>query len=292
MRKLRTQFVLRNIGWHAYYNEMDNARGKQETKNLWNRYDSLVKNFSDGLLTAQFQLVGDDDIFSKTIIHHPRQPRTNHLELIFSSQFWWKPSSIMIQIIACVPARWSGLILGLLHKKKSKKFSTHVNMEPASILLANVSNIWKRIECSEHRGTGCCRHKEWNLADILGRSNGSFQFAGNHAARLVRWDHDAIVCAQAADSRARFHRVMALVGRKHDQFAGQAFGSVLLVFREHAMACGQERVQIGNGTARCQDRITAIPANDFAHFAEHNVLHQKEDGRNFIGEHIGVGRCG
>lgn len=165
-------------------------------------------------------------------------------------------------------------------------------MEPASVLLANVSNVRERIEGAEHSGAGCGRHKEGDLADGLGRGNGALQFAGNHAARLVRRDHDAVVGAEAADGRARFHRVVALVGREHDQLAGQALGSVLLVLGEHAMACGQERVQIGDGAARCEDRVAAIPADDFAHLAEHNALHQNEDGRNFVGEHVGVGCCG
>lgn len=167
---------------------------------------------------------------------------------------------------------------------------THVNMEPAAMSLANIGNLNQWIECAEHSCASCGTDKEWDLSHGLSFDNRTLKFAGNHASRFVRMDHDAIVCAQTTNGCARFHRVMALIGCEHHQFTGQTLRSVLFVVREHPMTGRQKRVQIRNRTAWRQNRIAAIPSDDFTHFRQHNRFHQNENWSNFVCEHVRVGR--
>lgn len=169
--------------------------------------------------------------------------------------------------------------------------NTHVDMHPQFVSLANVRNLVQRIECTQYRRSGRCRHEKRNLTACLALNDLSLQFAGNHAAMLIGRNHDAIIGAETANRSARLHRIMTLIAGEHDQFTGQTFRTVLLVVGEHAMSGRQEGVQIRNGAAGCQNRIATVPADNFAHLRQNDGLHQNENGRNFIRKHVCVG-CG
>lgn len=179
-------------------------------------------------------------------------------------------------------------ILSICHKI-TDSVSTYINMEPASMSLANICNLLQWIERTEYSCASRGTNEERNLALCLSFNNGTFQFGRNQASSLIRMDHDAIVCAQTGNSCARLHRVMALIGCEHHQFARQALRSVFLVVREHPMTGRQKCVQIRDRTARCENRVATIPADDFSHFRQHNRFHENENRSNFICEHIRVG---
>lgn len=61
----------------------------------------------------------------------------------------------------------------------------------------------------------------------------------------------------------------------------QALG---LVLWKHLVSGHDERVEIRDGSAWRQDRVALSESNYVAHLFEHKVLHQNEDGRNFVGE--------
>ena len=46
---------------------------------------------------------------------------------------------------------------------------------------------------------------------------------------------------------------------------------------------------IGNVTWG-QDRVAAFVTDNFPHLFQGHVLHEDEDGRDLVGEHVGVGR--
>lgn len=163
-------------------------------------------------------------------------------------------------------------------------------MHPTSVLLANVSNFIQWIECAQHRCAGRGRHKERNLSSILVLDNLTFQFAGNHSTGRIRCDHYAIVRTQSTDRCTRFNRIMTLIRCEHDQFAGQTLCSVLFVIGKHSMASRQKGIQIRDRTTRRQNGVTTIPSDQFTHLGEHNGFHEYENGRNFVREHVCVGR--
>lgn len=81
---------------------------------------------------------------------------------------------------------------------------------------------------------------------------------------------------------------MALIRGEHHQCAGQSHRAVLLVVREHLVTSCQEGIQIGDGTSGCQNGIATRPANDLTHLGQHHILHENENWRNLVGEHVGV----
>ena len=87
--------------------------------------------------------------------------------------------------------------------------------------------------------------------------------------------------------------------------------AVLLVLREELVARDHQRVHVGDAAARRQDAvplllsqselsivpgsppITAhLEADDLPHLLEDLVLHEDEDWRDLVGEHVGVGGGG
>lgn len=197
-------------------------------------------------LTVQYRRALDVCICATATVHRPRQPAIKKKSSFQNfSQKWNFPENR----------------------------ATYVNMKPASMSLANIGNLIQWIKCTEYSCASCGADKERDLTPGLSFDNGTFKFAGNQASGLIRMDHYAIVCAQAAHRCTRLHRIMALIGGEHHQFTGQALRSVLFVIGEHPMTGRQKCVQIWNRTARCQNRIATIPADDFAHFRQHNRFH-------------------
>lgn len=170
--------------------------------------------------------------------------------------------------------------------------ATHIDVHPAVVLLADIGNGIDIIECSQHSCAGRGVDKERNVALGLALQYEALQLGGDHLAVLVGWHHDAVVSAEAADSSARLDRVMALVRCEHDQGAGQANRTVLLVVGEHLVARRQEGIQIGNGAARRQNRVSARPADYLTHFGEHHVLHEYEHRGYLVCEHVRIGSGG
>lgn len=216
-------------------------------------------------LTVRCQSNVDDDVFVTTANHLPKQPANsirNYSFLFFS---------IQLQL--------------------AKSRNTYINMEPKTISLANVTDFYQWIECTKNSCASRCTDIEWNFTFCFVSDNFAFKFTGNHAAIFVRFDHNAIVGTQTTNGSAWFHRIMTLVGRKHDQFARQTLVAVLLVAWEHSMTSRKESVQIRDRTAWRKNWVATIPTDDFAHFRQNNVFHENEHWRNFIREHVRVGRC-
>jgi len=57
-----------------------------------------------------------------------------------------------------------------------------------------------------------------------------------------------------------------------------------------AVAGCQHGVQIRYGSTGRQDAVSAFVADDVAHLLHRDVLHENEDGRDLVGEHVCVGR--
>lgn len=82
-----------------------------------------------------------------------------------------------------------------------------------------------------------------------------------------------------------------LVRSEHDQLALDGDEALLFVEGEHLVARGEKGVEVGNGAARRQNTIAALPADNATHAFHHHRLHQDEHGRDLVCEHVGVGRC-
>lgn len=163
-------------------------------------------------------------------------------------------------------------------------------MHPAVVLLANVRNGIDVIEGAQYSGSSCGVHKERYIALGLALHNQTLQLRGDHSAVLIRWHHDAVISAKAADSSARLDGIMTLIRSEHDQCARQSHGAVFLVVGEHLVACSQKSVQIRNGATWSQYGITTRPANDLTHLRQHHVLHEYEYRSDLVCEHVGI-RC-
>lgn len=195
-------------------------------------------------------------------------------------------------------AAWNGKICTWNHSKssswKAKSFAniTYINVEPAVVLLADICDLIQRIKSAQHGCASSCVDEERNLPTRFAFKDQTLELAGNHFTVLVRRNHDAVFSSQAADGSARLDGVMALVGCEHRQVAGQSAWPMFLVSREHFMTGSQEGVQVGDWASRGQNRVTALVSDDFAHFRQNDGLHQNENGRNLVREHVGVGcRC-
>ena len=87
--------------------------------------------------------------------------------------------------------------------------------------------------------------------------------------------------------------------------------AVLLVLREELVPRDHQRVHVGDAAARRQDavpillsqsEVSIVPdsppitvhleADDLPHLLEDLVLHEDEDWRDLVGEHVGVGGGG
>ena len=97
-------------------------------------------------------------------------------------------------------------------------------------------------------------------------------------------------------------------GGIHDELSLDGAHAVLLVLRVQLVAGDHQRVHVGDAAARRQDAvplllsqselsivsgsppITAhLEADDLPHLLEDLVLHEDEDWRDLVGEHVGVG---
>ena len=79
-------------------------------------------------------------------------------------------------------------------------------------------------------------------------------------------------------------------GRVHDELSLDGPHAVLLVLRVQLVPGDHEGVHVGDGAAGREDGVAGLEADDLAHLAQALVLHQDEDGRDLVGEHVGVGR--
>ena len=95
-------------------------------------------------------------------------------------------------------------------KEAKGQACTHVNVEPAVVLLADIGNFLDGIEGADDRGAGRRVHEEGYVALGLALDYQLLEALGYHAAALVARHHHAVVGAEAAYGRARAHRVVAL----------------------------------------------------------------------------------
>ena len=79
-------------------------------------------------------------------------------------------------------------------------------------------------------------------------------------------------------------------GGIHDELPLDGAHAVLLVLRVQLVAGDHERVHVGDGAAGGQDAVARLEADDLAHARQTLVLHQDEDRRDLVGEHVCVGR--
>jgi hypothetical protein len=97
--------------------------------------------------------------------------------------------------------------LGLCHYPRWRGWgggggATHVYVEPAVILLADIGNFRYGIEGTDDRRTRGRVHKEGDVTLGPALEDELLESPGYHASALVARHHDAIVGAQAADRGA------------------------------------------------------------------------------------------
>ena len=115
---------------------------------------------------------------------------------------------------------------------------------------------------------------------------------GNFDWPLITGNLDAVVETEADGWGSSLDGVVMVLAGVHHQLALDGPHAVLLVLGEELVSGHHEGVHVGDAAARGQDAVAALEADYLPHLLEDLVLHQYEDRRDLVGEHVGVGGGG
>ena len=76
----------------------------------------------------------------------------------------------------------------------------------------------------------------------------------------------------------------------HHELALDGPHAVLLVLGEQLVPGDHQGVHVADAAPGGEDAVSLLESDDLPHLLEHLMLHQDEDRRDLVSEHVGVGR--